>query len=135
MKKIVLSNIFENFMLLSVLINTIVLAADRYNISESEEATLITINNIFSGLFIAEMSIKLFSNGVRKYLSDKLNYLDGIVVILSIVEIILNQSGNSSGTQKLSAFKTVRIFRTFRVLRVARLLRSLRSMQVIIGVI
>eukprot|EP00347_Sterkiella_histriomuscorum_P003601 403363663 len=135
LKKIVLSNIFENFMLLSVLINTIVLSADRYNISQDEEATLITINNFFSALFIAEMCIKLFSNGVRKYLSDKLNYLDGIVVILSIVEIILNQSGNSSGTQKLSAFKTVRIFRTFRVLRVARLLRSLRSMQVIIGVI
>jgi len=72
--------------------------------------------------------MKLISLGPKKYLNDKLNYLDGAVVILSIIEIILNSSGMSSGRKRLSAFKTVRIFRTFRVLRVARLLRNLRSM-------
>ena len=77
------------------------------------------------------MALKLLGLGVKRYLKDAMNYLDGSVVILSIVELaFLSNSGGA-----LSAFRAVRIFRTFRVLRVARLLRSMQSMQVIIGVI
>lgn len=77
------------------------------------------------------MVLKLIGLGVKSYLKDSMNYLDGAVVILSIVELaFLSNSGGA-----LSAFRTVRIFRTFRVLRVARLLRTMQSMQVIIGVI
>ena len=60
-----------------------------------------------------------------------MNYLDGAVVVLSIIEITVFNTGNNA----ISAFRTVRIFRTFRVLRVARLLRSLKSMHQIISVI
>lgn len=75
--------------------------------------------------------MKLVGLGVKQYLKDSMNYLDGSVVILSMVELaFLSNSGGA-----LSAFRTVRIFRTFRVLRVARLLRTMQSMQVIIGVI
>jgi hypothetical protein len=66
-----------------------------------------------------------------KYMSDKMNYLDGGVVILSIFEMAMMGGGGGA----MSAFRTVRIFRTFRVLRVARLLRSMQSMQVIISVL
>jgi hypothetical protein len=59
-----------------------------------------------------------------------MNYLDGAVVILSLVEVIVSTGGGA-----LSAFKTVRIFRTFRVLRVARLLKSMKSMMSILFVI
>ena len=77
------------------------------------------------------MALKILGLGINNYLRETMNYLDGAVVILSIVELaFLSNSGGS-----LSAFRTVRIFRTFRVLRVARLLRSMQSMQVIIGVI
>lgn len=81
------------------------------------------------------MFSKIIVIGAKRYLSDKMNYLDGSVVLLSIVEIGINTAGGGSGGSSLSAFRTVRIFRTFRVLRVARLLRMLHSMQVIIGVI
>lgn len=69
--------------------------------------------------------------GPIKYFKDRMNYLDCIVVLLSIVEMtILSNSGTN-----LSAFRSIRIFRTFRVLRVARLLKSMQSMQVILGVL
>jgi len=77
------------------------------------------------------MAAKLIALGVRKYLRDKMNYLDGSVVILSLFEIAFLSDGGGA----LSAFRAVRIFRTFRVLRVARLLRSMQSMQIIMGVI
>ena len=72
------------------------------------------------------MVIKLASLGIKRYLSDPLHYLDGAVVIISIMELTLFPSSYDAGA--VSAFKTFRIFRTFRVLRVARLLRSLKQM-------
>lgn len=59
-----------------------------------------------------------------------MNVLDGLVVILSLVELIFLQ-----GSSGLTAFRTIRIFRTFRVLRVARLFRYLSSMALIMTVI
>ena len=77
------------------------------------------------------MCLKIISLGVKGYLQDSMNYLDGSVVILSIIELVFLSDSNGS----ISAFRTVRIFRTFRVLRVARLLKAMQSMRVIIGVI
>lgn len=79
------------------------------------------------------MSSKIIAIGPSKYLKDKMNWLDGGVVSLSIVELIMTAVGGSGGN--LSAFRTIRVFRTFRILRVARLLRALKSMQVILAVI
>ena len=76
------------------------------------------------------MGFKVMAVGFKKYLSDRMNYLDGGVVILSLVEVAFLSGGGT-----LSAFRSVRIFRTFRVLRVARLLRSMKSMMNIIAVI
>ena len=88
---------------------------------------------MFTYIFIGEMSSKLIAIGPSKYLKDKMNWLDGGVVSLSIIEILMTVIGGGGGN--LSAFRTVRVFRTFRVLRVARLLRALKSMQVILAVI
>lgn len=81
------------------------------------------------------MGSKLFAIGVVKYVNDRMNWLDGGVVILSIIEMIAEAvlSGQGGGLG-LSAFKTVRMLRTFRVFRIARLLRALQSMQIILGV-
>jgi hypothetical protein len=79
------------------------------------------------------MAIKFTAIGVRKYFSDKMNFLDCAIVSLSIMEMILTAvSGGSGGN--LSAFKTIRVLRTLRVLRITRVLRSLQSMQMIISV-
>ena len=82
------------------------------------------------------MSCKLLATGPAKYVSDRMNILDGSVVILSIIEIVIAQTGDGdAGSGNLQAFRTVRVFRTFRVLRVTRLLRGLESMVLIINVI
>jgi hypothetical protein len=69
------------------------------------------------------MFLRIIAFGVKKYMNDKMNYMDGSVVILSLVELAF-----MSGSGALSALRAVRIFRVFRVLRVARLLRGLKSM-------
>ena len=88
-------------------------------------------NTVFTWLFIYEMGSKLIAIGVSKYCGDKMNYIDGSVVLLSVFEMIADALMEEGGGS-LSAFKTVRMLRTFRVFRIARLLRALKSMQTII---
>jgi hypothetical protein len=69
------------------------------------------------------MFLRIIAIGPGKWLADKMNYMDGTIVILSLIELLF-----MSGSGALSALRAVRIFRVFRVLRVARLLRGLKSM-------
>ena len=93
------------------------------------------MNVLFTWIFIVELTMKLLARGVKKYVSEKFNLLDGAVVLLSIVEMLMASLGGGGGAGNLQAFRTVRVFQTFRVLRVTRILRSLKSMAMIIGVI
>lgn len=136
LKMFAMNPLFEHFMTLCVIINTVVMSMDRYGIEESTDKILSQMNEVFTYIFIFEMGTKLLAIGPKKYAASKWNLLDGGVVILSIIELIIeSQRDNNSGGSSISAFRTVKVFRTFRVMRVARILRALRSMQVIIGVV
>ena len=132
-RQFVNSTLCENFMNLLVIINTVTLAMDRYNQPSSEKDIMDMLNYIFTSIFTAELILKLIGLGIVRYLSDSLNYLDGLVVLFSWVEIIFLGGGGA-----ISAFRTLRVFRlvrTVRVLRVARLLRGLQSMMTLLDVI
>jgi hypothetical protein len=95
-----------------------------------------SLNAVFTWIFIFEMASKILAIGINKYTGDRMNYLDGGVVSLSIFELVMESVlAGAEGGVNLSAFKTLRMLRTFRVFRIARLLKALKSMQVIIGVI
>lgn len=128
-RKIVLSELIENFMNLLVLINTVTLAMDRYGQPTSEADALSTLNIVFTSVFTAEMAIKIFGMGPTKYLSDSLNILDGFVVIISWAEIIF--LGGSGAFSSFRTLRVLRLVRTIRVVRVARLLRSFHSIHVL----
>ena len=132
-KVFVMSEITGGVMTLCVVINTIVLAMNRYGQSQDEINILQVFNTVFTSLFIIEMALKLFSLGIVNYLSDAMNYVDGIVVILSIVELVF--LGSSESGSVFHAFQAFRILRTLRVVRMVRLLRVLHSMKLLIKVI
>lgn len=118
-------SIFGAFLTTCVLINTIGMAMDSYDIKAETQANLEEMNLIFTWIFIVEMTLKLLAVGPKKYSSEVMNLLDGGVVTLSIVEMVMSAAGGGSGAGSLQAFRTIRVFRTFRVLRVTRLLRGL----------
>ncbi len=60
--------------------------------SNAYAETLTISNYIFTGLFTMEMVLKLFALGFFEYVADSFNLFDGLVVVLSIVEIILDVS-------------------------------------------
>ena len=97
LKMFVKTSLFENFMTLSVLLNTIVMAMDKHGIDKNLEMTLEDINEVFTWIFIVEMTSKLLAVGPKKYCGEKMNLLDGGVVMLSIVEIVIAAGGGEGG--------------------------------------
>lgn len=134
LKKIIESKKFNIFIILCVILNTLVLSIDHYGITTEALNILLSINLAFTLIFICEMFIKIVALGPKMYLKDSMNYFDGSIVILSIVELAF-----TSGTKSvISAFRTARVFRIFkvlRILRIAKIFRYLRSMAHIIVVI
>ena len=60
-------SIFENSLTACVLMNTVVMAMDSYDIDEKTQSDLEFLNNIFTWIFIVEMAIKLLARGPKKY--------------------------------------------------------------------
>ena len=87
-KIFVMHPLFEHFMTLCVIVNTVVMSMDSYGIEESTDLILSQMNEVFTYIFIFEMGMKLFAIGPKKYSASKWNLLDGGVVILSIMELI-----------------------------------------------
>lgn len=71
-----------------VLLNTVVLGMDHAGMSSQMSNLLSTFNMYFTYIFIVEMTLKLLGIGIGKYCADKMNYLDGGVVMLSIFELV-----------------------------------------------
>lgn len=59
------------------------------------------MNEIFTWIFIVEMTVKLLARGPKKYAKEPMNLLDGGVVTLSIVEIVMAAAGGGSGAGSL----------------------------------
>lgn len=86
-----MSPLFEHLMTFCVLLNTVVMSLDHYKIEPQMELLLNQCGSIFTYIFIYEMSVKLLSIGPKKYVSSKWNLLDGAVVLLSVLELIVEQ--------------------------------------------
>lgn len=115
---------FENIIILLILMNTIVLALydykDRENFTEWNQR-LETVGHVFTILFTIEMILKILSQGFvvhrNAYLRDAWNSLDLIVVFTGIMELL-----------DISLFK-VRALRTLRVLRPLRSIKAFPKMR------
>ena len=136
LRLLVLSPFYDGFMTFAVLLNTIVLSLDSYGLTPEESGVLDYLNEWFTWIFIFELVSKLLAIGISKYIDDKMNWLDGGVVMLSIFEkVMMAAMTEEDGQMDMKAFKTLRMLRTMRVFRITRLLKALKSMQIIIHVI
>jgi hypothetical protein len=81
------------------------------------------LNDIFTWAFVAEMIIKLLGLGFTEYIKDSFNKFDAVIVILSLVEFVLVNTGFGGN---LGAFSALRGFRLLRVFKLARGWKQLR---------
>ncbi|MEQ2209571.1 Voltage-dependent T-type calcium channel subunit alpha-1G, partial [Xenoophorus captivus] len=85
------------------------------------ERIFLTLSNyIFTTIFVAEMTVKIVAIGWffgdKAYLRSSWNILDGMLVMISVVDILVSLISNS-GTKILGMLRVLRLLRTLRPLR------------------
>ena len=124
---------------------------DYFPIAEGFKEGLEIGNFVLTLLFTVEMALKLGGLGLRGYVYDSFNVFDGVIVIISLVEIFASPPAFLQGAQPeitreeiLTATEprefaggggAVSAFRTFRLFRVFKLARSWKSLNQILNTI
>lgn len=104
---------FNNFILGIVVVNCGVLASEYHGMSESTETLLWGLNFVCTIIFGAEFMIKIEGLGFKGYCADRFNIFDGCIVMLSLLELVLEQLGVQGGG--ISVFRALRVLRVFKV--------------------
>ena len=109
---------FSYFISLNIILNTIVLAMDRYPQLTAEDNLLEILNIVFYTIFLAEMLIKITGLGFKKYIKNYFNSFDCTIVIISSIDVIIqsilkanNNGSNNSAITALRAFRLLRVFK------------------------
>ncbi|CRK92625.1 CLUMA_CG006168, isoform A [Clunio marinus] len=124
-KRLVDHKYFQQGILLAILINTLSMGIEYHNQPEELTAIVETSNIVFSAIFAVEMLLKIIAEGPFKYIANGFNVFDGIIVILSAVELCQAFMGGegASGNSGLS------VLRTFRLLRILKLVRFMPNLR------
>uniref|UniRef100_A0A8B9X594 Sodium channel protein n=1 Tax=Bos mutus grunniens TaxID=30521 RepID=A0A8B9X594_BOSMU len=80
-----------------IIINTVFLAMEHYKMDQNFENILYTGNLVFTGIFMAEMCLKIIALDPYHYFRRGWNIFDSVVALLSLADVILNHivSGKS----------------------------------------
>jgi len=70
-----------------IIINMLFLASEHYDQSQRQTGINEIANIFFTIIFTSEMVLKLFGLGIKKYISDGFNVFDGVIVIVSLIEL------------------------------------------------
>uniref|UniRef100_A0A8D0HSQ7 Sodium channel protein n=1 Tax=Sphenodon punctatus TaxID=8508 RepID=A0A8D0HSQ7_SPHPU len=113
-----------------IVMNTLFMALDHYKMTSSFEFMLSVGNLVFTGIFIAEMVLKIIALDPYYYFQQRWNIFDSIIVFLSIIELSLPGSkGKGKGKGNVS------VLRSFRLLRVFKLAKSWPTLNTLIKII
>ncbi|XP_055388606.1 uncharacterized protein LOC129617143 isoform X3 [Condylostylus longicornis] len=116
---------FQQGILLAILINTLSMGIEYHDQPEELTAIVETSNIVFSAIFAVEMLLKVLAEGPFRYIANGFNVFDGVIVILSVIEIGQNFN-NVGGVKGSSGLSVLRTFRLLRILKLVRFMPNLR---------
>ncbi|XP_010836639.1 PREDICTED: voltage-dependent T-type calcium channel subunit alpha-1H-like, partial [Bison bison bison] len=131
-QKIIAHKMFDHVVLVFIFLNCITIALERPDIDPgSTERVFLSVSNyIFTAIFVAEMMVKVHRvlgdlgvvalgliSGEHAYLQSSWNILDGVLVLVSLVDIIVAMA-SAGGAKILGILRVLRLLRTLRPLRV-----------------
>ncbi|XP_054592138.2 sodium channel, voltage gated, type V-like, alpha b isoform X2 [Nothobranchius furzeri] len=106
-----------------IVLNTLFMAMEHYPMTVEFNGMLTTGNLVFSGIFTAEMVLKIIALDPYYYFQTGWNIFDSIIVCLSLMEL------------GLSDVEGLSVLRSFRLLRVFKLARSWPTLNTLIKII
>uniref|UniRef100_A0A8D0EGA1 Sodium channel protein n=1 Tax=Salvator merianae TaxID=96440 RepID=A0A8D0EGA1_SALMN len=106
-----------------IVLNTLFMAMEHYPMTQYFNHVLLVGNLVFTGIFTAEMVLKIIAMDPYYYFQEGWNIFDGIIVSLSLMELgLANVEGLS-------------VLRSFRLLRVFKLAKSWPTLNMLIKII
>uniref|UniRef100_A0A3B4EJ83 Voltage-dependent N-type calcium channel subunit alpha n=1 Tax=Pygocentrus nattereri TaxID=42514 RepID=A0A3B4EJ83_PYGNA len=125
-RRMVKAQSFYWIVLCIVGLNTLCVAMVHYNQPEYLSQALYLAEFVFLGLFLSEMTLKMYGLGPRNYFHSSFNCFDFGVIVGSIFEVVWAaiQPGASFGISVLRALRLLRIF------KVTKYWNSLRNLVV-----
>ncbi|XP_044274222.1 sodium channel protein type 3 subunit alpha-like isoform X4 [Varanus komodoensis] len=106
-----------------IVLNTLFMAMEHYPMTPYFNHVLLVGNLVFTGIFTAEMVLKIIAMDPYYYFQEGWNIFDGIIVSLSLMELgLANVEGLS-------------VLRSFRLLRVFKLAKSWPTLNMLIKII
>ncbi|XP_023221349.1 voltage-dependent T-type calcium channel subunit alpha-1I-like [Centruroides sculpturatus] len=125
---IVTSKYFDLAIAAVIGLNVVTMAMEFYMMPKELVYALKIFNYFFTAVFILEAVMKVLALGVVKYLKDKWNQLDVIIVILSIVGITLEEMESDVMPINPTIMRVMRVLRIARVLKLLKMAKGIRAL-------
>jgi hypothetical protein len=125
------SGVFGVLMMCLIVLNTVVLALDRYPVDEVLDARAELLNFALTITFALEMTAKMSAMGLRWYAKDRMNMFDAAVVLISLIELIASPPSFITGAANNNN-AAVLALRTLRLARIFKLARSWTSLKLLL---
>ena len=109
-----------------IILNTVLMASEFHGMSRGQVDAYEGINYFVTAYFALEMVAKIIGLKPRAYVADRFNIFDGVVVIISIIELAIADGGGGGN---------LTVLRSFRLLRILKLARSWPQLRKIIATI
>nr|ABH12275.1 putative voltage-gated sodium channel [Cyriopagopus schmidti] len=122
---------FETLIITMILTSSLALAAEDVHHKNRPwyiKEALVMMDKAFTVLFLFEMLLKWLAFGFRKYFTNAWCWLDFVIVLVSVVNLVASLLGAGN----IQAFKTMR---TLRALRPLRALSRFQGMRVVVNVL
>ncbi|KAK2512633.1 sodium channel protein type 5 subunit alpha [Columba guinea] len=116
-----------------IVVNTLFMALEHNNMSEEFKFMLKVGNLVFTGIFTAEMVLKIIALDPYYYFQQHWNIFDSVIVTLSLIELSLPRYKGKKGRQRGGTFTVLRSFRLLRVFKLAKSWPTLNTLIKIIG--
>ncbi|NXK12400.1 SCN5A protein, partial [Herpetotheres cachinnans] len=116
-----------------IVMNTLFMALEHNNMSDNFKSMLNVGNLVFTGIFTAEMILKIIALDPYYYFQQPWNIFDSIIVTLSLIELGLPKHRGKKERRKGGTLSVLRSFRLLRVFKLAKSWPTLNTLIKIIG--
>ncbi|XP_054027181.1 sodium channel protein type 5 subunit alpha [Dryobates pubescens] len=116
-----------------IVVNTLFMALEHNNMSDGFKFMLNVGNLVFTGIFTAEMILKIIALDPYYYFQQPWNIFDSVIVTLSLIELSFPKHKSKKERRKGGVLSVLRSFRLLRVFKLAKSWPTLNTLIKIIG--
>ncbi|XP_039378078.1 sodium channel protein type 5 subunit alpha-like isoform X2 [Mauremys reevesii] len=115
---------------LCIVMNTVFMALEHYKMTKKLKIMIDVGNKVFTGIFTAEVILKIIALDPYYYFQQRWNIFDSIIVTVSLIDLSLHTKAKGR-----KAHGNLLVLRSFKLLRVFKLAKSWTTLNTLIKII